>query len=213
MKFLVIDDHRLYLEGIKAVLAQHLPDVMIMTSNSTDIKSFITMHPDISLILLDLRMPDGGAPYILSELNEHKIPIPVLIVSASENSTDVQLVIDNGAAGYIPKTSSPSELIHAIRSVLAGELYLPDKWHDRIFGNSSHIFVNEAQQEILLSTRLRDVLQLIEKGYSTKEIGRLLTLSENTVYGYVKDLFAKFQVNSRTELVQAAKSLNVFGFK
>ncbi len=214
MKILIIDDHTLYLEGIRAVLNQYLPSADIITTTAIiDVKNLITLHQDIDLILLDLRMPNGGAPAIFSELREKKVPIPIIIVSASESSTDVQLVMEKGAAGYLPKTTSPSELINAIETVLAGNIYLPAKWQSRLAGKNPPIVVDDGQKEISLPPRLHDVLQLIEKGYSTKEIGNFLNLSENTIYGYVKDLFSKFNVSSRTELIQTAKQLNLFGFK
>jgi len=214
MKLLIIDDHTLYIEGIRAVLNQYLPSADIITTTSIDdVKNLISLHPDIDLILLDLRMPNGGAPSVLSDIREKKVLIPVLIVSASESSTDVQLVMDKGAAGYLPKTTSPSELIDAIESVLAGNIYLPTKWQSRLAGKNPPIVVDDGNKEITLPARLHDVLQLIEKGYSTKEISKFLNLSENTIYGYVKDLFSKFSVTSRTELIQTAKQLNLFGFK
>ncbi|MFW5425796.1 MAG: response regulator [Methylophagaceae bacterium] len=214
MKILVIDDHTLYLEGIRAVLNQYLPSADIITTTTiSDIKNLISLHHDIDLILLDLRMPNGGAPAVLSDLREEKVLVPIIIVSASESSTDVQLVMDKGAAGYLPKTTSPSELINAIETVLAGDIYLPAKWQTRLSGKNPPIVVDNGIEEIILSARLHDVLQLIEKGYTTKEISKLLKLSENTIYGYVKDLFSKFNVSSRTELIQTAKQLNLFGFK
>jgi DNA-binding NarL/FixJ family response regulator len=122
-------------------------------------------------------------------------------------------MMNKGAAGYLPKTTSPSELIDAINTVLAGDIYLPPKWRARLNGNTSPIIVDDGEREISLPPRLHDVLQLIEKGYATKEIAKLLNLSENTIYGYVKELFNKFSVSSRTELIQMAKQLNLFGFK
>lgn len=214
MKILIIDDHTLYLEGIRAVLNQHLPSADIITSTTiSQVSNLISSHPDIDLILLDLRMPNGGAPAVLSELREKKALIPVIIVSASESSTDVQLVMNQGAAGYLPKTTSPDELVNAIEFVLAGNIYLSPKWQSRLAEKNAPVTIDDGQTEIVLPPRLYDVLQLIEKGYSTKEVSNLLKLSENTIYGYVKDLFGKFNVSSRIELIQAAKQLNVFGFK
>ncbi len=214
MKLLLIDDHILYLEGVRSVLNQHLPSASILTTtNIDDVDSIIQSHPDIDLILLDLRMPNGGAPQVLDNIRNTKTLIPALIISASESSTDVQLMMDKGAAGYLPKTTSPSELIDAINTVLAGDIYLPSKWQARLNGNTSPIIVDDGEREISLPPRLHDVLQLIEKGYTTKEVAKLLNLSENTIYGYVKELFNKFSVSSRTELIQIAKQLNLFGFK
>lgn len=213
MKVLIIDDHILFLEGLKTLLKQHFSEAHILVSHSVnDANELIKEHHDLDIVLMDLRMPNGGAPQMLSDLKKSQSLVPTLVISASESSPDVQLVMTCGAGGYIPKTSTASELVSAINTVLSGNIFLPEKWHQRLI-QQNNLVVDDGGNEISISARLQDVLMLIEKGYPTKEISKLLSISEHTVYGYVKELFRKFEVNNRTELVQSAKSLNLFGFK
>ena len=213
MKLLLIDDHKLYLEGVRAVLEQLLPECQIFTSdNIQDAIEIIKSEKDIEIILLDLRMPMGGAPAFMNGMKEISLAIPVLIVSASENSADVKMAISLGVSGYLPKSATGTDLLLAIETILQGDEYLPDGWLEFLM-NSKNVSVNDGDIKISLSPRLFDILQLIEKGFTTSEIGHLLELSEHTVKSYVKDLFSRFDVHSRTELVQTARQLHFFSMR
>jgi len=210
MKILIIDDHNLYLEGVRAVLSQLFPNCQLFLANTiNDAFSLLTANNDIDIILLDLRMPNGGAPTLLSELKKKRFAIPILIVSASENSADIQMVIKLGVSGYLPKTSTSTELKLAIDTILDGEEYLPEGWGD-FLTKTQKVTSQNGLQQISVSPRLNEVLQLIEKGCTTAEIGNLMTLSEHTVKGYVKELFSRFDVHNRTELIQIARQLHFF---
>ena len=213
MKLLIIDDHALYVEGVKTILNTSLSDVEVITLDRVDeVLSLLQQHKDIDLILLDLRMPNGGGLTVLSLLKQQQLPIPTLVVSASEHFTDVQTVLNKGAMGYLPKTSDANELIFAINTLLSGETYLPPKWRKRMESNSQNIIIDTGDHEISLSPRQYEVLQLIEKGYTSKEISAVLNLSQHTISDHVKSLFIRVGVNSRTELVQVAKQLSLFSF-
>ena len=210
INILIIDDHTLYLEGIKALLSQCQPSWVVTTSKN--IRNQRQEYEGIDIILLDLRMPHGGASSVLNFLKANQIPIPVLIVSASEHSSDIQQMLSMGALGYIPKTSEIEELSTAIKSILAGDIYLPAHWAEHFSSSPETITLKNGSEYIQLSPRLYEVLQLVDKGYSNKEISTLLGLSIHTVNGYVKNLFQRISVNSRTELIHTAKSLNLFQF-
>jgi len=213
MKILIIDDHQLYLEGMNTVLQYLFVESEIFQANTVDEAfSLISLHVDIDLILLDVRMPDGGAPSVQEKLREKNLAIPVLIISASENSADVHMSLKNGALGYLPKSSSSKELKHAIETVLEGNEYLPHNWN-KSFVTSKNITSHNGEEKVSISPRLYDVLQLIEKGLTSREISELLELSEHTVKGYVKDLFSRFSVHNRTELIQTARQLHFFSLR
>jgi len=210
MKILFIDDHKLYLEGMRAVLTQLFPTSQVLTrDNVPGAIELIKIEKDIEIILLDLRMPNGGAPAFMKNLNTIKLAIPVLIVSASENSADVKTAFSLGSSGYLPKSATSNDLLLAIETILQGDEYLPNGWQD-ILNNSKSTTINNGGIKISLSPRLLEVLQFIEKGLTTPEISHLLNLSEHTVKGYVKDLFSRFDVHNRTELIQTARHLHLF---
>jgi DNA-binding NarL/FixJ family response regulator len=213
MKLLIIDDHTLYVEGVKSILKNAFPNAELLTLDSVNnALETLSQNKDIDLILLDLRMPNGGGLSILSLLKQKKLPIPALVVSASEHFTDVKTVLENGAFGYLPKTASADEFITAIKTLLEGDTYVPNKWKNRLSNNSQNIVIDIGEKEISLSPRQYEVLQLIEKGYTSKEISAMLNLSLHTINDHVKSLFIRVGVNSRTELVQVAKQLSLFSF-
>jgi DNA-binding NarL/FixJ family response regulator len=213
MKLLIIDDHTLYVEGVKSILKNAFPNAELLTLDTVNnAHDTLSNNKDIDLILLDLRMPNGGGLTILSLLKQKQLPIPVLVVSASEHFTDVKNVLENGAFGYLPKTASADELIKAIKTLLEGDTYVPQKWENRLSNNSQKIVIDNGEKEISLSPRQYEVLQLIEKGYTSKEISAVLNLSQHTINDHVKSLFIRVGVNSRTELVQVAKQLSLFSF-
>jgi len=213
MKILCIDDHQLYLEGLSAVLTQIFPHSQILTKNNIQSAIETTqINDELDIILLDLRMPHGGAPAFMEAMTQKSIAIPVLIVSASENSADVKMAIKLGASGYLPKSATGSDLLAAIETILLGNEYLPNDWQETLI-NSKNISTMDGDNKISLSPRLCDVLQLIEKGFTTSEISHLLSLSEHTIKSYIKELFLRFDVHSRTELVQTARQLHFFSLR
>ncbi|NQY27229.1 MAG: response regulator transcription factor [Piscirickettsiaceae bacterium] len=210
MKILIIDDHQLYLEGMRTILNQLFVGSHIFAAHKiSDAFDIISGHDDIDIILLDVRMPHGGAPAVLKKLCENNQAIPVLVVSASENSADVQMALSLGALGYLPKSSTSADLNFAIEMILQGNEYLPENWVDSL-KNTKTITSNDGEEKISLSPRLYEVLQLIEKGCTTPEVSHLLELSEHTVKGYIKELFSRFNVHNRTELIQTARQLHFF---
>jgi len=210
MKILIVDDHQLYLEGISAILNNLFIESTLFKANRiTDAFDILSQHSDIDIILLDIRMPNGGAPEVQKKLHDENHAIPVLIISASENSADVQMSLNRGALGYLPKSSTSEELKCAIEMVLGGNEYLPKSWHQSLRA-TKNIISREGDENISISPRLYEVLQLIEKGLTSPEIAKLLQLSEHTIKGYIKELFSRFEVHNRTELIQTARQLHFF---
>lgn len=213
MKVLIIDDHQLYLEGMTTVLSTIFPESSIFSANKiSGAFDILTRHSDMDIILLDIRMPNGGAPVVLKQLRQESYLAPVLVVSASENSADVHMSLTLGASGYLPKSASSTELKYAIEVILQGKEYLPAQWSDTL-NSTQNINVNNGEENVSISPRLYEVLQLIEKGCTTSEISILLELSPHTVKGYISQLFSRFNVHNRTELIQTARQLHFFSLR
>lgn len=211
IKILIIDDHQLYIEGLKAIFPQLLPNAEILSVNH--IENLDELNQDLDMILLDLRMPNGGAVAVLDYLKTHRLTIPVLIVSASEHSSDIKLVFEHGAMGYLPKTASSDDLLEAIKTIQNGDKYIPEQWNKFMSTENQSIVFNVNGEHIRLSPRLYETLQLIDKGFSNKEISTILGISSHTVSDYVKVLFQRLDTNSRTELIHTARALNLFKFQ
>ena len=213
MNVLIIDDHQLYLDGMKAVINKLFPDSSVFsTSTINDAFYILDRHADIDIILLDVRMPNGGAPAVLTKLQEESYAIPVLIISASENSADVKMALNYGALGYLPKSSTTKALKEAVETVLDGNEYLPESWNASL-KTPKNITSYEGGENISIPPRLYEVLQLVEKGLTSPEISDLLKLSEHTVKSYIRDLFSRFDVHNRAELIQTARQLHFFSMR
>jgi len=213
MNILIIDDHQLYLEGMKAVINKLFPVSRVFSASIiSDAFDILVDHTDIDIILLDVRMPNGGAQAVLQKLQEQSYAIPVLIISASENSADLKMALSYGALGYLPKSSTSEALKEAVETVLEGNEYLPSSWNSSL-NMQKNITSYLGEEKISISPRLYDVLQLIEKGLTSPEISNLLNLSEHTVKSYIRELFSRFDVHNRTELIQTARQLHFFSMR
>jgi DNA-binding NarL/FixJ family response regulator len=208
IKILQADDHPLFREGIRHLLIKQLaPEVMTLEASTIQTTlEIIKQHHDIDLILLDLTMPgmeDFAGFYSIEQCNP---TIPIVILSASEEPTDIQKALSAGAVGYIPKSSTSDIMINALKLVLNGGMYYPDfpypletQWIGKL--------ADEAQWVDKLTPRQRQVLELMAEGYSNQQIAEKLFLSENTVKHHVSAILNVLEVKSRTQAVIKMKEI------
>ena len=199
MKALLVDDHTLFSEGLALLMSQAFEGIECLQAASlAQALACGAQHPDLSLGLLDLGLPDSRGLEGLSRLRQ-ALPGPALVVlSADDARPTVLAALDAGAQGFIPKTARPGLMREALAQVLAGEVYLPAA-------------LLEPRQPAApeLSERQRDVLRLLVAGRANKEIGRELDLSEATVKTHLAALFRKLGVNTRTQAVVKTASLGL----
>lgn len=210
LKLLVIEDHALVREGLVRLLAQIEPDTQVR--EAADFESALNLldeDADVDLIFLDLALPgiDGFAG--LDVLRRRHPAIPVAVVSAFDDTPTINRVLNLGASGFIPKAYSGEELIGAVRQVLGGNIFRPLNNRpsarlddDRPLASSPAVSVKPA--EIGLTERQAQVLCLMVRGLSNREIGTQLSLSEGTVKIHVTAVFKALGVNSRTQALVAA---------
>ncbi len=213
MKFLVIDDHALIREAMRGVLKELRGDATILeaasASQATDV---IQQHPDLALILLDLKLPDRDGIEMLAELREHHPAISVVMLSAFNDRDNVIRALDNGALGFIPKTDSREVLLGALRLILAGGTYIPPD----VLARGSAVAAapdkpppekRPSPAELGLTERQVEVLALMMQGKSNKLICRALDLAEPTVKNHVSAILKALEVTNRTEAVLAVAAL------
>ena len=197
MKLLIIDDHQMVLAGIAAVLQQ--PRYQVQTLLAKDIAegiAFIHSNPDIDAILLDIALPEGDSISALARLGEARADLPVIILSASESFADVRRAFAAGALGYVPKSATAETLMSAVRLVLAGEIYVPPIVLREPPDSPQTV---SRTQPSGLTLRQAEILKLLARGLSNKEIGRELDLSERTVKAHVTGIFKSLGVTNRME--------------
>jgi DNA-binding NarL/FixJ family response regulator len=194
MKILQADDHQLFRMITRQILSSLDENVIFLeASTADDAITLLAENQDTNLILLDLVMPGMGGLSGLHTIRKKCPKIPVAIISGSEDPSDMKAVIDAGARGYIPKTSSGEVVLSAIRLVLAGYIYRPEALISGL----------ETEKELTkkLTPRQREVFDLLGKGHSNKQIARLLELEEGTVKQHLAKIFKFLGVHNRIEAV------------
>jgi DNA-binding NarL/FixJ family response regulator len=160
-------------------------------------------HPDLDLVLLDFHLPDMNGLQGLEVFGKTHPELPVVILSGSVNIDIARKVIAHGAAGFITKSGVSSELLYALRQVLAGDIYFPeDMVHLMAAPAVTRTMPSEAPSP--LTPRQEAVLKLLMGGLSNKEISRSLNLSEETTKNHVTAVLRGFGVKTRVQAVLAA---------
>lgn len=210
-KLLVIEDHTLVREGLVNLLAQVEDGVVV--SERPDFESALALLDDedeVDLILLDLALPgiDGFAG--LDILRRRYPAIPVAVVSAFDDLPTITRVMNLGASGFIPKSFSGEQLLVAVRQVLAGEIFRPQgagkggRLDDAVpLPRSGSGGAGVSIAEIGLTERQAQVLALLARGLSNRDIAARLDLSEGTVKIHVTAILKALGVASRTQALIA----------
>jgi DNA-binding NarL/FixJ family response regulator len=217
LKILIVDDHPLIREALRQVLQALDRQLELLEAQSGDEALELTrLNQDTSLILLDLALPGVDGFEVLRRLRDGFPGIPVVVVSAHDNAETVMRVIDAGAMGYIPKTSTTPILLNALRLVLSGGVYLPPevlRRHGAIAPAAPQPAVGPAQlrdpREIGLTERQAQVLALLVQGKPNKLICRDLNLAEGTVKIHVTAVLKALGVTNRTQAVIAVGKLGL----
>lgn len=232
MKILAVDDHALIREGLRAILHGFDPSlVFIEASDGHAARLRLAENPDIDLALLDLRMPDCDGIELMGQLQVQCPALPVVILSAEFDADTVRRAIDQGASGFLPKTSLNQVLVSALNLVLAGGIYIPPEVMRRPAAALSGAQMAATPAPVGLATleyqsppaqvsacsgsgsslgltdRQTDVLLRLLEGKSNKQICRELDLAEATVKVHVRAILRVLGVNSRTEAMVAAARL------
>ena len=213
MKILVVDDHPLILEALKQVLRDLQPEIEVAEArDAVQALEEADAHPDLSLVLLDLTLPKTHGLELLAELRSRRPEVPVVVLSATEDRETVLRAINDGAMGFIPKTSRTEVLIAALRLVFSGGVYLPPS----VFAGTAHA-VSEPRpaatarspREAGLTERQSQVLALLVQGKSNKLICRALDLAEGTVKIHVTAILRALNVSNRTEALVAVSRMGL----
>ncbi|MBT9319707.1 response regulator [Actinobacillus pleuropneumoniae] len=191
-KILLIDDHPLMRQGIRQIL--ELEDNFVIVgeaSNGTDgISIALDTNPD--LIILDLNMKGISGLDTLRALRKHGIDSRIVVLTVSDEQSDVFALMDAGVDGYLLKDSYTAELVENIRKAAQGETVLSDSVRQHLLDRRP-----ENDPLSVLTDRERDVLQWIATGMSNKQIASQLFISEETVKVHIRNLLRKLNVHSR----------------
>lgn len=204
MKALIVDDHALIREALHAVLKQLKREAVIFqASNSRQAMHIVEEHPDISLILLDINLPDRDGFSVLRELRDRYATIAIIILSSSDDQDTVKLAFKLGALGFIPKTTERKVMLNAIELVFSGGVYIPSEILEK--STCPRLTNRPATRDSLkglgLTDRQIEVLALMMKGRSNKVIAQTLNMAVPTVKNHITVVLKALSVTSRTEAV------------
>jgi DNA-binding NarL/FixJ family response regulator len=207
-RVLIADDHPLFREALRQVVALTLPDHDIAEAQSLDEAMAIAAGDGLDLILLDINMPGMNGFSGLIALRNHVPATPVVVISADESRETIRQAMTLGASGFIPKSMDREHMIAAVNSVLAGDVFVPvdltetggsrlDAWPDDTFRDGY----------AALTAQQRKVLEMLVSGKSNKLIAYELHVAESTVKAHVSAVLRKLKVTSRTQAVLNASKL------
>ena len=208
IRLVLVDDHRMFRSGVKA----ELDDSMEIVGEAPDVDSAIVVvaetRPDV--VLLDVHLPggngNGGSDVITGSrgvITESGEPVRFLALSVSDSAEDVIAVIRAGARGYVTKTINGNDLTTAIRRVAGGDAVFSPRLAGFVldaFGAAAGEVALIDEELDRLSTREREVMRLIARGYQYKEVAKELFISIKTVETHVSAVLRKLQLSSRHEL-------------
>ena len=208
-RILSVDDHALFREALERVLRELDPEVTVIHAGTArEAIAAATYYEGLDLVLLDRSLAGTDGISLLPQLCDAANGAPVVVVSGSARTSDVQRALDAGAASYIPKTVGAQELLLALRRVLAGDPYLPPTLLTSLAPTDDHQTSSPNNGLDGLTERQREVLLLLSEGLSNKGIANRLDLSEGTVKLHVSAIMRALGARNRTEAAMVAEQLS-----
>lgn len=207
MRFLIVDDHRLFRESLTLLLREHYDSAtLIQAATVKEALAALALYPETDLVLLDLALPgiDGmaGIPLLLDDFPT----VPIVVLSASADHRHVREALRLGAVGFVHKAAGAQELRCALDLVLSGEIYAPldllcveDPPTDTSLAQHADPLTDER-----LTKRQQEVLNLLAQGLPNKSIANRLALSERTVKIHVSAILKILGARNRTDAVRIA---------
>ncbi len=199
--FHIADDHPLFCAALTQVITNHFSNAKITQSH--DLNSTLQEledQEDIDLLLLDLHMPGSQDLFGLVNIREQFPSIPIAVVSASEEQAMVNRAIGHGALGYITKSLSQEEMRSAIKNILDGDRWIPEKYRSALRPISDEERSLATKVASLTPQQYR-VLCFVKEGWLNKQIGFEIGVTEATVKAHITSIFRKLGVTNRTQAV------------
>ena len=199
VRVFLVDDHRLFLSGVRAELRGAVAVVGEASDVDTAVEGIRANPPDV--VLVDVHMPAGGGRAVIEAVHTTHPDVRFLALSVSDAAEDVIAVVRAGARGYITKTIDPEDLVDAIRRVHEGDAVFSPRLAGFVLDAFAGALPPQHDPELdQLTAREREVLRLIARGYAYKQVAKQLAISIKTVESHVSAVLRKLQLSSRYEL-------------
>lgn len=205
IQVLLVDDHKIFTEGLSFILANEA-DIAVVgeCQNALQVKQLLASQA-IDVVLLDINLGQDSGLDLCRYIHEHYASTKILAISMYQEESFISKMLKNGASGYLLKNTGREELLKAIRSVYQGGNYQSAAVTEIIMKGLSR----QKQQEhniyqLRFTRREKEVLELIAKGLTTREMANVLFISEKTVETHRSNLLAKFDVKNVVSLLKVA---------
>ncbi len=209
LRILLVDDHPLFRDGLRALLAS-VEDAEVIGEASTGeqaVAIVLELQPDV--VVMDLHMPELNGIEATRQIVETSPHVGVLVLTMIEDDDAVFAAMRAGARGYLLKGSQQGEILHAIRAVGSGEAVFGPAIARRLIEYFSSSPAGPPQAFPQLTPREREVLELIAQGESNQAIAQRFRLSQKTVRNHVSNIFTKLQVVDRAQAIVKAREAGI----
>jgi DNA-binding NarL/FixJ family response regulator len=205
IRVVIVDDHALFRRGLELVLSEE-PDIKVVGEAADGIEAVHRaeeMAPDV--VVMDVRMPRSTGIEAARRIRERLPDTKVIMLTVSDSEEDLYAAVKAGASGYLLKEISIEELADAVRAVARGHSLISPSMASKLLTEFNALVqqAEERHRSLLpsLTARELDVLKLVAKGLSNREISEELYISENTVKNHVRNILEKLHLHSRMEAV------------
>ncbi|MEW1552057.1 response regulator transcription factor [Streptomyces tsukubensis] len=205
---LLVDDHPVVRDGLRGIFAA-APGFTVLGESSSGVEAVdMTFRLDPDVVLMDLRMPGGNGVDAIAELTRRGARSRVLVLTTFDTDTDTLPAIEAGATGYLLKDAPRDELLAAVRAAADGRAVLSPAVASRLL---SAVRGPAVPADGTLSGREREVLSLVARGTSNREIAAKLFISEATVKTHLTHIYGKLGVKDRAAAVAAGYDRGILG--
>ncbi len=204
VRVMVVDDHPLWRDAVARDLAEEGFDVVgTAASGEEALRRLPAARPDV--LVLDLQLPGVGGVEVAGRVARAEPPVRVLVLSASGEQADVLEAVKAGATGYLVKSASTAELVEAVRRTAAGDAVFTPGLAGLVLGEYRRMAAGPVDDGTpRLTDRETEVLRLVAKGLTAKQVAERLVLSHRTVENHVQNTLSKLQLHNRAQLVRYA---------
>jgi DNA-binding NarL/FixJ family response regulator len=195
VRVLIVDDHPVVRAGLATLLRKEAELKVTGSAHSAEEALEILKSSAVDVMLLDIRMPSVSGIDLLNLIKNADNPPLVLILSSYEYEEEIYRAVKAGARGYLSKNASRAEIVGAIETVIGGGKY---------FSENIAALIAEREERSSLSPREIEILEMVSKGLTNKEIARVLQISQYTVRNHINHISSKLNVGDRTEAATLA---------
>ena len=212
-RILIADDHALFRQGLRTFIQDNVDRAEVVEADSLESALEALADDGFQLMITDLGMPGMEGPHSLTAFREAFPAVKLLVMSALEDRATMLAALGAGAHGYVPKSAPPDAIVEALEAVMAGRIWMPPAiaaWGPAAPPRAEAPGAESGERTPpRLTPRQREVLQLLLRGASTKEIARSLSLGEGTVKVHLAGLYRALGARNRTEATAIAARLNL----